>query len=166
MNPVSRRRALLAVAFVSALVSAALAPSEESAPSPKPAGKAPAPASPGGGQKLAARVVEIPPLLNYRRTLGEGVEVVDLFEPKAPPSVAAPPAKPVPPKPPFVYMGLIEEGGRTKAVLAQGEQLHIVTQGETFAGSYRLETVSSEEVVLLYVPLDARQSLSMGGGAQ
>ena len=85
--------------------------------------------------------------------------VVDIFESRAPPAAAP---KPVPPKPPFIYVGLMEESGQLKAVLAQGQQLHIVVKGEQFGGSYRLEEIGSEEIVVTYLPLAARQSLSMG----
>lgn len=157
----SRRRLLLAAAFVAALVSAALAPSEEAAPPPKRAAKSPPPSGAAQqSQRAAAREIEVPPVSNYTRSIGEGIVVVDIFESRAPPVAA--PAKPVPPKPPFIYVGLIEESGRLKVVLAQGEQLHIVVKGEEFGGSYRLEEIGSEEIVVIYLPLEARQSLSMG----
>jgi len=48
-------------------------------------------------------------------------------------------------------------------VLVQGDQMYIVAKGEPFGGSYRLDEVGSNEIVVVYVPLGARQSLPMGG---
>ena len=160
----ARRRLLLAAAFVAALVSAALAPSEEAPPPAKRKAKAPAaPAAVQPAERLAAReIIEVPPVSNYQRSTAEGISVVNLFEPRAPPSVAPAPAKPVAPKPPFTYMGLIEESGRTKVALAQGDQLLLVAKGEQFSGSYRLDEVSPDTIVVTYLPLEERQSLSMG----
>ncbi|MBI3042919.1 MAG: hypothetical protein HYY78_08855 [Betaproteobacteria bacterium] len=156
----ARRRLLLAAAFVAALVSAALAPSEEAPPAKRAAA---APAAAQQPQRLAAReIIEVPPVSNYTRSMAEGISVVNIFEPQAPPSVAPAPAKPVAPKPPFTYMGLIEESGRTKVALAQGDQLLLVVKGEQFSGSYRLEEVSPDSIVVTYLPLEERQSLSMG----
>lgn len=158
----TRRRLLLAAAFVTALVSAALAPSEEAATPQKRAAKPPLPSS-AAPQRVTAREIEVPPVSNYQRSIGEGVVVVDIFEPRPVPGAApAAPAKPEPPKLPFTYIGRIEESGRIKVVLAQGEQMHVVAKGEQFGGSYRLEEVGLNELVVTYLPLEARQSLSLG----
>jgi len=158
----ARRRLLLAAAFVAALVSAALAPSEEAAPPPKRAAKSPPPSGLAQqAQRVAAREIEVPPVSNYQRSLKKGVVVMDLFEARPLPG-AAPVAKPEPPKLPFSYMGRIEESGRLKVVLVQGNDMHIVAEGELFGGSYRLDEVGSNGIVVVYIPLGARQRLSMG----
>jgi hypothetical protein len=154
------RRLLFAAAFVTAVVSAALVPGDGAAP--KRAGKSsasPAAAAPPA-QRAAAREVEMPTVLAYRRTLEEGVDVVDIFEARVPPGAAGPAPKPVPPRLPFVYVGLIEEGKVTKVVLAQGDQLHIVAIGEQFADSYRMEGVGPEQAVVTYLPLEVRQTVT------
>ena len=163
MNAPAMRRLLFAAAFLTAVVSAALVPGD--APPPKRAAKATAPAPSAAASqagRLAARDVEVPPLLAYRRSMEEGVDVVDIFEARTPAGATGPAAKPVPPGMPFTYVGLIEESGRTKAVLAQGEQLHIVEKGEQFAGSYRLEEIGTDQAVVTYLPLDARQTVVPG----
>lgn len=160
----ARRRLLLAAALVTAVISAALAPSEEATPPQKRAAKPPPPSGAAPQQqRVTAREIEVPPVSNYQRSMGEGIIVVDIFEPRPPPGAAAAPAKPQPPKLPFAYLGLIEESGRLKGVLAQGEQLHVVAKGEQFGGSYRLEEVGLDELVVTYLPLEARQTLSIGG---
>lgn len=158
------RRLLFAAAFVTAVVSAALLPGEEAPSPPSRAAKRPAPSSVAlQAPRGKAREIEVPPLANYQRSLEEGVVVVDLFEPRPLPGAAPVAAKPEPPKLPFSYVGFIEESGRPKVVLAQGEQMHIVAKGEQFGGAYRLEEVGSDELVVIYLPLGARQSLPTGG---
>ena len=163
MITVSRRRGFLALAFVGALTAAMMAPSEEVARPPLRAAPASpvAPASPA--QRRDPREDTVPPLAEFERRIDEKFVVVDVFEARqiAGPAAAPPPA-PLPPKLPFSYMGSIEEAGRVKFVLIEGDKLHIVAKGGKFAGAYRLEEVGAEELVLTYLPLEARQSLSKG----
>lgn len=161
MNAPNLRRLLFAAAFLTAVVSAALVPGDVSPPKRAAKSSTP-PAVTSQSARGAAREVEVPALLAYRRSLEEGLDVVDLFEARLPASATAPAAKPVPPKVPFTYVGLIEESGRAKAVLAQGDQLHIVAKGEQFGGSYRLEEIGADEAVVTYIPLEARQTVTAG----
>lgn len=163
MKAPALRRFLFAAAFVTAVVSAALVPGDVSPPKRAAKSSTPPAAAAPQSARVAAREVEVPALLAYRRSMEEGVDVVDIFEARLPPSATAPAAKPVPPKLPFAYVGLIEESGRTKAVLAQGDQLHIVAKGEQFGGSYRLEEIGADQAVVTYIPLDARQTVASGG---
>lgn len=155
------RRIGLAAAFVTAVVSAALVPSEETAPPKRAAGSPPSRAD-VPDRRMRAREIEVPQVLNYRRSMEEGVQVVDIFEPRPVPGAVPVVAKPQPPKLPFSFMGRIEESGRQKVVLVQGDQMHIIAKGQEFGGAYRLEEVGTNELVLTYLPLGARQSLSMG----
>jgi hypothetical protein len=157
----TRRRLLLGAAFIAALISAALAPSEDAAPPSKRAAKSPS-GTVQQSQRVAAREIEMPQVSKYQRSLGKGVVVVNLFEPRSPPGAAPVATKPEPPKLPFSYVGRIEESGQLKVVLVQGDQMYIVAKGEPFGGSYRLDEVGSNEIVVVYVPLGARQSLPMG----
>jgi len=165
MITVSRRRWFLALAFIGALTAAMMAPSEEVARPPLRAAKGPAgPVTPASqAQRRVPRDDNVPPLADFERRIDEKFVVVDVFEARQMPGpAAAPPPAPLPPKLPFSYMGSIEEAGRVKFVLIEGDKLHIVAKGGQFAGSYRLEEVGSEELVLTYLPLEARQSLSKG----
>lgn len=155
------RRLALAAAFATAVVSAALVPSEE-APPPNRAAGAPPSRADLPERRMKAREIEVPQVVNYRRSMEEKVEVVDIFEPRPVPGAVPVAAKPEPPKLPFTFMGRIEESGRQKVVLVQGDQMHIIAKGQQFGGSYRLEEVGTNELVLTYLPLGARQSLSMG----
>ncbi len=164
----SRRRILLAAAFLAALVSAALAPSEEAAPpSAKRAGKLPAPAGAAPeARRTAASEIEVPPVSNYKRTSDETVEVIDIFDARpVPGSVPATPPKPVAPKPPFYFSGLVEEAGLTKAVLVQGNDLIIVAKGDQF-GAYQVEEIDSAKLVVTFLPLGERQNVPLGETAK
>jgi hypothetical protein len=163
----ARRRLLLGLALLATLAAAIVSPSEQAtttAPAKRNA-KAPAAGPRPQAPRAAAVEAEVPPLAQYERRIDEKFKVVDIFDSRplavAGLASAAPPA-PVAPKLPFSYMGSIDESGKPKYVLVQGEQLFMVHVGDEFAGSYRLEQVTPLELVVTYLPLDARQSLPIG----
>jgi hypothetical protein len=47
--------------------------------------------------------------------------------------------------------------------LVEGDKVHVVTEGEIVNEIYQVETVSPEEMVLMYLPLKIRQTLALGG---
>ena len=87
--------------------------------------------------------------------------------PPAPVVVAPPPPPPPAPKAPplpFTFVGLLERGaGKPAAFLARGEALLVVSEGDTVESDYRVESLSSTEVVLTYLPLRERQKLIVTG---
>lgn len=86
--------------------------------------------------------------------------------PPPPPPKAQEAPRPTAPPLPFKYMGRMqEEGGQTVIYLTQGRRAYSVGQGDTIDGVYRLESISQDQVVLTYLPLDIRQSLSAGSAA-
>ena len=155
-----RRRLILAIAFVVTLLSAVLAPSQETETVP---GKAVRPQGPASTPREPRQQdVEMPVLVNFERALEKKISVVDVFEARAVPGVPAPPPRPVPPKLPFVYQGSIEEAGRTKMVLLEGEQIHIVEKGGSIGTAYRLESINADNLVFTYLPLEIQQALPTG----
>ncbi len=91
--------------------------------------------------------------------------------PPAPVVAAAPPppAAPVAPPLPFVFVGMLEKGleQRPQAFLAKGDTLLVVGAGDLLDNkSYRIETLSSQEIVMTYLPLGARQTLPVVGGTK
>lgn len=162
-----RRRLLLGIALLATLAAAIVSPKEQSTPAEPAKRNARAPAGGPVAQapRAAAAEAEVPPLAQYERRVDEKFKVVDIFDSRplavANLASAAPPA-PVAPKLPFSYLGSIEESGKAKYVLVQGEQLHVVAVGEEFAGAYRLEQVGPLELFITYLPLGARQSLPIG----
>ena len=90
----------------------------------------------------------------------------DLFGPrtwtpnaKHQPAAAA--AVAVPPPVPYKYAGMVVQSGATQQFLARDrdDRVYPAIPGETLDGGYRVESVSAEEIVLVYVPLNARQSV-------
>lgn len=81
-----------------------------------------------------------------------------------PPPVPTPSAPPVP----FVFVGMLEKGtARPQAFLAKGEALLVVAAGDVLDNqTYRIESLSPQEVVMTYLPLNLRQTLRVTGGGQ
>jgi hypothetical protein len=63
---------------------------------------------------------------------------------------------------PFRYMGRIqEEGERPVVFFTQGSQAYAVSAGEEIDDSYRLESVSPTQLVLIYRPLKTKQTIDV-----
>lgn len=114
----------------------------------------------GGGVLGAARVQVL------RQQLS-GTASADVFAPRS--FYVAPPPKPVvavqPPPPtapplPFAYMGRFQEGGAPVVIfLTRGERLYSVRVGEMIDETYRIEKLTPNEVIFIYLPMDERQVL-------
>ena len=102
-------------------------------------------------------------VLPSREPLGEGRG--DLFSARTwtppPASVGAPPPSAAPTAPPMPYRvaGQVMHDGSAHIVLARGDAVHIVREGETLDGGYRVESIRSDRVTLLYEPLGIRNDL-------
>lgn len=92
----------------------------------------------------------------------------DLFEAKSW-YVPPPPPKPLPPPPPsapplpFAYMGKLIEDGQLTVFLTKQERNYVVKEGDTLDGMYKVETVSPSMMTLVYLPLNIKQTLMIGG---
>jgi hypothetical protein len=96
---------------------------------------------------------------------------VDLFAARTwyvPPPPPAP-AKPVPPPPPsapplpFAFMGqYLEPSGRQVIFLVRGDRLYTTSPGEVIDNTYRVEGIQSGQLGLTYLPLNIKQTLSVG----
>lgn len=85
--------------------------------------------------------------------------------PPAPPAVRLPPPPPSAPALPFRYVGMLEQtADKPTAFLAKGEALHVVRVGDVIDSTYRIESFSPAQVVVTYLPMDQRQTLSVAGG--
>lgn len=72
------------------------------------------------------------------------------------------PARPQAPPPlPFRYIGRMIEDGKLEIFLVRGEEHFSVAAGDMLGVDYRVEAVSDTEVVLVYLPLNARQRLPL-----
>jgi hypothetical protein len=77
---------------------------------------------------------------------------------------AAPPPPPPPPPQapplPFTYVGMVGDEDETTVFLAQQDVNHAVKKGDVINGTYRVEEAEAGRVVLTYLPLDQRQTLT------
>lgn len=79
-----------------------------------------------------------------------------------PAATPAPPPRPTAPPLPFEFFGKLEEGGRVLVFLQRGPDVHAVRVGDVIDGTYGVKSIGSTEMVLIYLPLDIRQTLSVG----
>jgi hypothetical protein len=88
-----------------------------------------------------------------------------VITPKPPPP---PPPVPVAPPLPFTFVGLMEKGvGKPQAFLAQGEVLLVVAAGDTLMNNtYRVDSLSAQQILITYLPLNTQQTLNTTGRAQ
>jgi len=100
--------------------------------------------------------------------------IVPGLPPKPPPPlpmaapIMIPPAADPPPAPvrtapplPYRYVGRwLEDGIAEKVLLARGEDGFSVAAGDTLDASYRVVEIKESEIVLLYVPMQIKQSLA------
>jgi hypothetical protein len=83
--------------------------------------------------------------------------------PNPPPVVVArvaPPPPPSAPALPFKYMGKLVDGDETKVFLIHGDRNLVVRAGDTIESVYRLDRISDDELILTYLPMNQRQTLS------
>ena len=80
----------------------------------------------------------------------------------APPS--PPPVAPRAPPLPFTFIGLVEKGTpKPAAFLARGEDLIVVSAGDDVDRMYRVESLTANEIVFTYLPLNERQTIALAG---
>jgi hypothetical protein len=101
-------------------------------------------------------------------------KTVDIFKGKswyvAPPKPKAVPPPPPPPPPPptappmpYAYMGsYLGKDGRMIIFLTKGDQVYSVSPGDVLEGTYRVEGIASGQLVLIYLPLNIQQTISIG----
>ena len=106
--------------------------------------------------------------LQRSRTEAEKPRVDDVFQAKSwyvppPPPKPVPPPPPAPPPLPFIYMGKLMEGDKLTVFLTKQDRHYAVKAGETLDGAYRIESVTAQQVVFTYLPLNMQQTLTLGG---
>jgi hypothetical protein len=140
-----------------------------------PAPAAPAPAAPAPRPQAKADALRHDLLRReaHQRPEGDAFAAHSWQPPPPPPPVkkpvAAPEPAPEPPPPaapplPFTFLGAFETAGAKQVFyLVEGDKVHAVTEGEIVNEIYQVETVTPEEMVLMYLPLKLRQTLALGG---
>lgn len=77
------------------------------------------------------------------------------IEPEPPPAPVAPPL-------PFVYFGKMAEGEQPYAFLQKGSVVQVVKPGDVLDNKYRVDSVTSQAVTLIYLPLNTLQVAVLG----
>jgi hypothetical protein len=77
-----------------------------------------------------------------------------------PPRVRPQPAPPpMAPPLPFKFVGKLVQEGRLSILLAKGDSVIPVKEGETLDGTYRIESITDTQITLVYLPLAQKQTL-------
>ena len=84
----------------------------------------------------------------------------------APAEAAAPPPAPVAPPMPYRVAGQVVHDGPPRVVLAREDRVFFVREGDVLEGGYRVESIKSDAVTLVYTPLDERQTLAVASALQ
>lgn len=154
------RRALIGLALAATVVAVwQLQPAE--APAPPRSGPAPA----ARGKPGPAPLAEVTPERLRRPEFGAAqgdAFAARSWRPPAPPAKPAPAAPPSAPALPFTYLGKLIDGNTTLVFLTRGGANLVARPGDTLGDAYRVEAVTAERVEFLYLPLNQKQSLSLG----
>ena len=107
---------------------------------------------------------EIPDGLPQRPDLGR--RHANLFAPDSSAPVIAPPtakaeapAAPVPPPNPYRFAGSLLHDGKFRTFITDGDRLYEVSNGDELSAQYRVEAVTRDEVVLVFIPLGSRHPI-------
>src|SRR5947207_4580722 len=112
----------------------------------------------GSSPQAAAGGASVPLALPERSQLGKLSTQLFASRSWQPPARKISPAPHVPPAPtappmPYRYAGKLVQGGQQSVLLAKGDMLFQVNEGETLDGAYRVESIGETQVTLTYLPL-------------
>lgn len=120
--------------------------------------------------RRAERALSLPIIANVRATGETERHAADIF--KSHSWIVSPPARlaqvavvPTPPPLPFTYLGTVQDDGHAIVFLARDQRLYTVRKGEVFDSQYRLEDEGRDRIELVYLPLNAKQTLVIQGAS-
>jgi len=123
-----------------------------------------APQAKGAGSPRAAatgeeRYAALPSRESMGRPAGEPFGSHSWVPPR--PAVAAAPEVVAPSAPPMPYRvaGQMVQDGAAQVVLAKGDRVLTVREGETLEDGYRVEAIKADGVTLVYLAMDVRETL-------
>jgi hypothetical protein len=134
--------------------------------------------TPGAASTAASSPVERDPSLTIGDRSGAIPKAAGVLFPSLSwiPPAPPPPPPPPPPKPPepvappmpFTFIGMLERGAaKPSAFLAKGDALLVVSAGDTVDNNnYRIDTLTAHEIVMTYLPLNIKQTLSVPGATK
>lgn len=168
----TRLRWLLALCLAGTLALAWFAPGEDSV-APSKQGRRAGARVPAGAQAAAssAALLDREQLAYAERQPLPAENIPDLFKsiswyvppPPPPAQPPAPPPAPVAPALPFAYIGQYVEGNRQLIILARGDRVMTVSLGELIDNTYKVERMTNNQLIFVYLPLSTTQALSTGG---
>jgi hypothetical protein len=79
-------------------------------------------------------------------------------------AVKPPPEKPAPPALPYRVAGKMIHGEQPQIVLAKGDAVYTVREGDTLDDGYQVLKIRDEHVMLLYLPLGVQHTLALHSG--
>src|SRR5882672_240665 len=108
----------------------------------------------------------VPPALPERSQLGKlraPLFASRSWQPPAPKISSAPRVPPAPTAPPmpYRYAGKLVQGGQQSVLLAKGDMLFPVNEGETLDGAYRVESIGETQVILTYLALAREERIAV-----
>lgn len=80
------------------------------------------------------------------------------WQPPAP-KISAAPAAPRPPAMPYRFAGKLLQEGKLQILLAKGDDVIPVREGDTLDGAYRVESIGEAQITLLYLPLKHKETI-------
>lgn len=164
MRPELRRWLLLALALAGTLGAGAWVSEEEDqvvAAAPSKERK-----RDGGRESVARKSGGAVPELNFEKLAARQFDDVtlDLFARKSwfVPPPPQPPPRPKPPPLPFAFAGRLIEEGRTTVFLSRPGSNQAVKTGEFIDRTWRVGEIAATTMTFIYLPLNERQTLSLG----
>jgi hypothetical protein len=172
----SARRIGLALALAGSLAATGWVASQDDSATPAPGAKTPEPARAKAVAAQSRAGAVAPPAgpepeltLDKLHRKTANTKPGNLFESDTwappPPKVVVkqgPPPAPVPPPLPFKYFGKMSEGGQTTVFLDAADRSYAVRVGDVLDGRYKVEDIKDRLIVLTYLPLQQRQTLTIG----
>ena len=170
----TRSQMLLALALVAVGLLAWFAPQETNDESGvvEPAARArtttqPAPATTSDGAVRQNALAPEPTAAAGRQDAGsvQAGELVRAATSAAATQAAIPPPPPPPPQAPplpFAFMGRYDDGVKPIYLLSRGDLVVTASVGDKLDGSYQLEALQGNSLVINYLPLNQKQTLDVG----
>ena len=165
MSPQLRKNLIYGVLLLT-LAAAVFAPKDDGSAALEPMIKT------GRVQSVASATINAQPQLGGdllpKKREGLAQAPSDLFYMETPEITAAaiqhrqPAAKPVAPPLPFVYMGKMQEDGKTVVFLTQNDLPIIAKVGDVLGSNYRVDAIRPPLMEFTYIPLAQKQTLNIG----
>lgn len=81
------------------------------------------------------------------------------WQPPAIKSGAVLPSAPTAPPMPYKYAGKLVQGGLSSVLLAKGDSVFPIEEGQTLDGVYRVESIGETRITLTYLPLKHKETI-------